>query len=179
MSEQDKPHDTYAEHEGGRPLPGATPSRPYHRRVPHVTQSPINDVEPEYATINRYATLDQQRTAYAEQRAERGRRHMGTATSDADYLPLTDFQKQQDRAAAIAARGQGKEPNSSSPALASDETGAAPRSLHASRYLQTPKSGRSIFVSRQARQQKRLKALLLLFVVLALVLALVWFFILR
>ena len=104
---------------------------------------------------------------------------MGTATSDADYLPLTDFQKQQDRAAAIAARGQGKEPNSSSPALASDEAGAAPRTLHASRYLQTPKSGRSIFVSRQARQQKRLKALLLLFVVLALVLALVWFFILR
>ena len=67
------------------PSPAAQPAesqpqpQPFHRTVPHVTQEPINDVEPEYVTRNRYMTLEE-----AQRRP--GRKHMGVAVGDNDYL---------------------------------------------------------------------------------------------
>ena len=43
---------------GAQPAPAA-PRQPYRRQVRHITQEPINDIEPRYVTLNRYETLEQ------------------------------------------------------------------------------------------------------------------------
>lgn len=86
------------------------------------------------------------------------RRHMGTATSDPTYLPPVT-------------RGSGQGPTH-------------PRSnqrapLHYDRYLQSPKPGKSIFTARQDRSRRRILHRLIALLVLAGVIAAVWFFFLR
>lgn len=90
------------------------------------------------------------------------RRHMGVATSDPQYLPTTG---------ANASR-----PAPHAPAHPVSEHRAP---LHYDRYLETPKPRRAIFSTRRERSRRRARLVILLLAVLALVLALVWFFILR
>ena len=108
---------------------------PYRRQTPHITQAPINDVEPNYVTRDRYVTLDQ---------ARGGRKHMGTATSDPQYLSPTGYEKN-GRFSPNEAKGR--------------DNGRS--AVHDERYLQTPKPGKSIFISRQERARKRNRRLIL------------------
>lgn len=114
---------------------------PFQRVTHHITQDPIDDVEPEYVTRDRYETLEQ---------ASSHRRHMGTVGESPDYLA----------------------------SLAGNE-GRGQRRLHYERYLETPKPGKSIFTSHRARKQRRAHFIILLIALLAVILALVWYFILR
>ena len=85
------------------------------------------------------------------------RRHMGTATSDPVYMPPLEPDRHRPHGAGAPERS----------------------SLHYDRYLQTPKPGRSIFMSAQDRSRRRLKHLLLVLLVVVLVLLVVWFLFLR
>ena len=119
----------------------------FHR--PHISQEPINDPEPEYVTRNRYQTLED---------AQTGRKHMGVASGDPVYLKDAPLSK---NSAA-----------SDEPMKASDthqQRGPRPKQTltHSARYLETPKQGKSIFVSSsKRRKQHRLTILLLIIVML-------------
>lgn len=152
------------EHTGNIPIPphqndhaGAeTPQPVFHRSTRHITQEPIDDVEPEYVTRQRYQTLEEARSR---------RVHMGTASNDADYLP--------------AAHGAARS-GSALPRQLKEKTGPkGPRKLHYERYLETPKPGKSIFTSRRERGQRRAHLIIGIIALLAAILAVVWFFFLR
>lgn len=138
--------------------PENAPARrvPFERRSPHISQEPIDDTAADYATIDRYTTLEQQRS---------GRKHMGTATSDPSYLPRTPQE----------GRRRSVEP----PAPGSTGSLRRRSSLHYARYLLTPQSGKAIFTSRQDRRRRRTHLALAILVLLSIALALVWFFFLR
>ncbi len=123
------------------------PRRAYRRTTPHVTVEPIQDDPTRYVTRERYTTLED---------APR-RRHMGTATSDPEYLPRT-------------------EPGAR---RATAPEGAPHASLHYDRYLQTPKPGRSIFTSRHDRARRRTRLLLIALLVAVIVALVAWFLFLR
>ncbi|MDY2777231.1 MAG: hypothetical protein SOU51_02480 [Collinsella sp.] len=96
-----------------------------------------------------------------------GRRlHMGTATSDPSYLPLTPQEQARERA---LAREQARQERMSTAPGAEAHRGLK----HSNRYLQTPKAGHTIFTSRRERRARRMKLAiaLLAFLVLAAVLA--------
>lgn len=159
----------------GAPVAQGVPAQtPYRRQRPHITQPPIDDAGTEYVMPERYITVDQMHN-------NRPRKHMGVATSDPEYLPPTG----------PTAQGTGYVPPSS-PTLhvRSDGRGATKQpvpqgqpvqagQLHYDRYLQTPKKGRSIFTSRLDRQRRKMKLLLAVLIIAAIVLAFVWFFVLR
>ena len=105
---------------------------------------------------------------------QRPRKHMGVATSDPDYLPRTDIHGYAP-AMDPATRARLREQRGTSPAHQPAQ--GAP--LHYERYLTTPKKGHAIFTSRQERARKRAQLLLAILIVAAIVLALVWFFLLR
>ena len=142
---------------------------PYRRQVHHVTQEPINDVEPEYVTLNRYETLENRtarpaRSARSSRPARGGtRKHMGVATSDPTYLEPVDATRRSSGAAGSA---------TASP----DRTGQhAP--LNYSRYLETPKPGKTIFAGRGRKKPlTRFIPVLIAVVVVALI---AWFLFLR
>ena len=69
---------------------------------------------------------------------------MGTATSDPQYLSPTGYEKN-GRFSPNEAKGR--------------DNGRS--AVHYERYLQTPKPGKSIFISRQERARKRNRRLLL------------------
>ncbi len=143
--------DSQHDHTGSQPVPRA----PYRRAVPHVTQEPIDDVEPEFVTRERYMTLEQARS---------NRKHMGVASNDPDYLTPVK-----------GARGTSRSPM---PQHAPAQAQPKP-SLHYDRYLETPKPGKSIFTSRRERKQRRihrLLALALIVVIIALIIFLVCHF---
>lgn len=120
----------------------------FHR--PHISQEPINDPEPEYVTRNRYQTLED---------AQTGRKHMGVASGDPVYLKDAPLSKN----SAI-----NDEPTNA-PA-AQEHRGPRPKQTltHSARYLETPKQGKSIFVSSsKRRRQHRLQLLLLLIAAIA------------
>lgn len=126
----------------------------YRRQTPHVTQAPIDDVEVPYVTRERYQTLEQVQGS--------GRLHMGTATSDPEYLPSV--------------------PNGNDamgPAHPLSPSNGRRQITHSARYLQTPKPGKSIFTSQAERARKRNHHLILALVVLVIVVAVVAFFILN
>lgn len=149
----------------GHPRTTESPSGAYRRQRPHLTQAPIDNVEPDYSTIERYTTLEQQRSGK--------RQHMGTATSDPEYLPQTDFQMRRDQ------RQNGGEGQMAPQRPRQEHAGSPKQSLHYERYLQTPKPGKSIFTSRQDRQRRRTHRVLAVLILLAVIVALVWFFVLR
>lgn len=200
---------------GAQPAP-AVPRQPYRRQVRHITQEPINDIEPRYVTLNRYETLEQRQrrqpfhtmqgrsgaSAEAARSAHpastgsltesagptgpaadaaayggaadtgslsagaRGARrdrtapyprsgadhkHMGVATSDPSYMPAAE------------------------PAHRAGGAGAAP--INYSRYLETPKPGKTIFAGRGRRKSP---ARFIPVIAVALIAALIiWFLFLR
>lgn len=109
----------------------------YRRQVPHITQEPIDDVETEYVMPNRYTTVDQA--------ASSSHKHMGVATSEPEYLPRTGPQvrERQDVAGTPTQERGGR------------HTAKQADSLNYNRYLETPKSGRSIFISPKERRRRR------------------------
>lgn len=117
-----------------------------------------------------------------------GRRHMGVATSDPQYLPLTPQEQARERAlareqqrhnvAAAQADAFGAGPRPAHPAQAVQP--GTHRSLqHSDRYLSTPKPGKTIFKSRYEKQRRDTKTALLIALGLAVALCLIWFFFLR
>ena len=132
----------------------------YHRTTHHITQAPIDDVEPPYVTRERYQTLEE---------VQSSRKHMGVATSDPTYLadaPLSRLKPGADQPRAperVAERGP-----------------RAKQTLtHSSRYLQTPKPGRSIFISREVRRKQRTRKAIWVLVALIVIVLIVCFFVLK
>ncbi|WP_040363009.1 hypothetical protein [Collinsella tanakaei] len=120
--------------------------------------------------------------------ARGGRRHMGVATSDPQYLPLTPQEQARERAMAREHQrsqnaGQQPDAHNAAPRPAHPMQTIQPgthRSLqHSARYLSTPKPGKTIFKSRYEKQHRHAKAVLLAVLLLAAILGLVWFFFLR
>ena len=129
----------------------------FHR--PHISQEPINNPEPKYVTRNRYQTLEEAKT---------GRKHMGVASGDPVYLKDAPLSKN----SAINA-----EPTNA-PA-AREHRGPRPKQTltHSARYLETPKQGKSIFVSSSKRRKKhRLTILLLIIAAIAVALVIRFIF---
>ena len=129
----------------------------FHR--PHTSQEPINDSEPEYVTRNRYQTLED---------AQTGRKHMGVASGDPVYLkdaPLSKNSAINDdpRKTPVTRQQRGPRPKQTL--------------THSARYLETPKQGKSIFVSSsKRRKQHRLTILLLIIVAIAVALVIRFIF---
>lgn len=116
----------------------------FHR--PHISQEPINDPEPEYVTRNRYQTLED---------AQTGRKHMGVASGDPVYLKDAPLSKNS---------AASEEPLKTS--AANQQRGPRPKQTltHSARYLETPKQGKSIFVSSSKRRKQHRLAILLLII---------------
>ena len=129
----------------------------FHR--PHISQEPINDPEPEYVTRNRYQTLED---------AQTGRKHMGVASGDPVYLkdaPLSKNSAASDEPMKASATHR--------------QRGPRPKQTltHSARYHETPKQGKSIFVSTsKRRKQHRLTILLLIIAVIAVALVIRFIF---
>lgn len=126
--------------------------RRYHR--PHISQDPIDDAEPEYITRNRYQTLEE---------SQSGRRHMGVASSDPVYLKDAPLSKN-----SACSQEQTQTP------VKQQQRGPRPKQTltHSARYLETPKQGKSIFISSsRRRKQHRLQIALLIIAIVALAMA--------
>lgn len=135
---------------------------PYRRHVPHVTQAPIDDIEPEYVMPERYTTVAQAGAAR--------RHHMGVATSDPQYLPPTGNEERETRI---------RQPHGTRTGVPTALPQKQGGKLHYDRYLQTPKNSRSIFASRRERQRAHVKTVLFVLIALVIVLVLVWLIFLR
>ena len=96
------------------------------------------------------------------------RRHMGVATSDPQYLPVTEPE------------GRGGRPHTR-PAIEPVHAPEATRhqGVDYSRYLSTPKRGKSIFISRYDRERIRTRRFLMLAAIVLVVALAVWFVVLR
>lgn len=138
---------------------GDTSTQPPRFHRPHISQEPINDAEPEYVTRNRYQTLEDTQT---------GRKHMGVAAGDPVYLkdaPLSKNSAASEEPLKVSAANQ--------------QRGPRPKQTltHSARYLETPKQGKSIFVSSsKRRKQHRLTILLLIIVAIAVALVIRFIF---
>lgn len=129
----------------------------FHR--PHISQEPINDPEPEYVTRNRYQTLEDTQT---------GRKHMGVASGDPVYL----------KDAPLSKNSATNDESENNPATR-EQRGPRPKQTltHSARYLETPKQGKSIFVSSsKRRKQHRLQLALLIIAVAAIALVIRFIF---
>lgn len=124
----------------------------FHR--PHISQEPIDDPEPEYVTRNRYRTLEDTQTR---------RKNMGVASGNPVYLkdaPLSKNSADKD------------EPMRES--VTHQQRGPRPKQTltHSARYLETPKQGKSIFVS-SSKRRKQHQLTILLLIIAAIAVALV------
>lgn len=125
----------------------------YHR--PHISQEPIDDAEPEYVTRNRYQTLEQ---------SQAGRKHMGVASDDPVYL----------KDAPLSQNCQIDGSKTSAP-INRAQRGPRPKQTltHSARYLETPKQGKSIFVSTNRRRKRhRIQIALIAIAIIAIALVL-------
>lgn len=126
--------------------------RRYHR--PHISQDPIDDAEPEYITRNRYQTLEE---------SQSDRRHMGVASSDPVYLKDAPLSKN-----SACSQEQTQTP------VKQQQRGPRPKQTltHSARYLETPKQGKSIFISSsRRRKQHRLQIAVLIIAIVAIAMA--------
>lgn len=98
------------------------------------------------------------------------RTHMGTASSDSEYLPLT--RRTEEGLAKLEGSKAQSSVRISKPKLKSSVT-------QYNNYLQVPKRGRQLFVSEAQRQRQRTQHFIIGFALLLLVLLAVWFFVLR
>lgn len=147
--------------EDGRTPYSTRPERvsrtPYHRSTPHITQEPITDDALRYRQRvhpGAYPAAEQPGQVPQQAAPRPGRRHMGVATADPQYLPPT---------------GPAHPRRQPQPG----EEGERPQ-LHYERYLQTPSGHKSIFISRQERERRRVHILVALLIVVLVALA-VWF----
>ena len=143
--------DEYSQNDTFMPTQGEeTAPQPARFHRPHISQEPINDPEPEYVTRNRYQTLEDTQT---------GRKHMGVASGDPVYLkdaPLSKYSAVSDEPMRESAPHQHRGPRPKQTLT------------HSARYLETPKQGKSIFVSSsKRRKQHRLQLLLLILAAIA------------
>lgn len=117
--------------------------------------------------------------AFRTEEARGGRRHMGVATSDPQYLPLTPQEQARERQRSQNA-GQQPDAHNAAPRPTHPMQTIQPgthRSLqHSARYLSTPKPGKTIFKSRYEKQHRHAKAVLLAVLLIAAILGLVWYF---
>ena len=153
MDDQNQ-NNTFMPAQGEKSTP--QPAR-FHR--PHISQEPINDPEPEYVTRNRYQTLEDTQT---------GRKHMGVASGDPVYPKDAPLSKN----SAIT-----DDPTSAP--VTRQQRGPRPKQTltHSARYLETPKQGKSIFVSSsKQRKQHRLQLALLIIAVAAIALVIRFIF---
>lgn len=153
MDDQNQ-NNTFMPAQGEESTPNSTR---FHR--PHISQEPINDPEPEYVTRNRYQTLEDTQT---------GRKHMGVASGDPVYLKDAPLSKN-------SATNDESENNPTT----REQRGPRPKQtlMHSARYLETPKQGKSIFVSTsKRRKQHRLTILLLIIAVIAVALVIRFIF---
>ena len=123
--------------------------------------------------------------AFRTEEARGGRRHMGVATSDPQYLPLTPQEQARERAMARGRQrsqnaGQQPDAHNAAPRPAHPMQTIQPgthRSLqHSARYLSTPKPGKTIFKSRYEKRHRHAKAVLLAVLLIAAILGLIWYF---
>ena len=115
---------------------------------------------------------------------QRTRKHMGVATNDPEYLPPVDNPYARSMQGRKTPVPQGQVHISTTGPGLHVRTQGCPQGNGGSqplrsRYLSTPKRGRAIFSSRQARQQRLVQILLVILIIAAIVLALVWWFFLR
>lgn len=117
--------------------------------------------------------------AFRTEEARGGRRHMGVATSDPQYLPLTPQEQARERQRSQNA-GQQPDAHNAAPRPAHPMQTIQPgthRSLqHSARYLSTPKPGKTIFKSRYEKRHRHTKAVLLAALLIAAILGLIWYF---
>lgn len=92
-----------------------------------------------------------------------GRRHMGVATNDPDYLPPVHV-SQQRHVPVQPAHPRSQNPNA--------------RHLHAERYIEMPTSRKSIFIRRE-RAQRRVHLILAIVAIIVVIAFLLWFVLLR
>lgn len=123
--------------------------------------------------------------AFRTEEARGGGRHMGVATSDPQYLPLTPQEQARERAMARERQrsqnaGQQPDAHNAAPRPAHPMQTIQPgthRSLqHSARYLSTPKPGKTIFKSRYEKRHRHAKAVLLAVLLIAAILGLIWYF---
>lgn len=178
------------------------PYQPYRRQVRHITQEPIDDVEPDYVTLERYETLE-------DRRARRGGRGARTAAPGAPAPAGGTGKGAAARAAGPGAgsfagarsgvqmpgtaRGAARADNgaplhsgaahkhmgvaTSDPSYMPDAKPEGAGAINYSRYLETPKPGKTIFAGRGRRKPwTRFIPLVVALVVVAVV---VWFLFLR
>lgn len=130
---------------------------PYRRTVPHITQDPIDDAD---APLHQEPRSGQRAARQANPSAGRpGRKHMGVATSDPQYLQPAN-------------RAQGTPTGPAHPRHKMPGDGE-PQVLHSSRYLSTPSSRKSIFTARQDRARKRTRVLLIVAVLMIIAVAVI------
>ena len=116
--------------------------------------------------------------AFRTEEARGGRRHMGVATSDPQYLPLTPQEQARERAMAREhqrSQNAGQQPDAHNP-MQTIQPGTHRSLQHSARYLSTPKPGKTIFKSRYEKQHRHAKAVLLAALLIAAILGLVWYF---
>lgn len=65
--------------------PDDTPHVPYRRVRPHISQEPIDDLENDYVTYDRF----QRTRTPGRNDGPTGHKHMGTAVSTGEYVPET------------------------------------------------------------------------------------------
>lgn len=115
---------------------------------------------------------------------QRGRKHMGVASNDPEYLPPVNNPYARTLANKTPIPQGQVHISDSGPGLhvrtrPNPQGNGRPGQVNRSRYLSTPKRSKSIFASQASRQQRRAQILLATLIVLALALALVWWFFLR
>ena len=67
--------------------PDSTRARqPYRRQVRHISQEPINDLDSDYVTVDRLHSGSSAPYQPSRRNAHSGRRHMGVASPDSEYL---------------------------------------------------------------------------------------------
>ncbi len=127
---------------------------PYRRTVHHVTQEPITDDGTAYRrqaqnpTARGAASSGQTSQYGAPGRSGSRRKHMGVATSDAQYLQPVDSN--------ATKPGRPAHPRHKSPG---DGT---PQTLRSNRYLSTPPGRKAIFTARQNKARRRMRILVVL-----------------
>ena len=137
----------------------------FHR--PHISQEPINGPEPKYVTRNRYQTLEEAQTGRKHisnaRRSPNGAQTYGRRLGRPVYLKDAPLSKNS---------AASDEPMKAS--AAHQQRGPRPKQTltHSARYLETPKQGKSIFVS-SSKRRKQHQLTILLMIIAAIAVALV------
>lgn len=144
--------------------PGEGSYTPYRRTVPHITQDPITDDGGSYADQRGAVPPRTAAARRADPRQTPGRKHMGVATSDPQYLQPVE--------------SRGDAPNRPAHPRHKTPGDGKPQALRSDRYLTTPSGRKSIFTARQDRARRRMRIILALALVIVIALV-IWLLFLR